>query len=107
MLFYRAYRGGDDKEMTNAGLRTLDQSWRLGIQPEYPRPDQPHYRHEAILVARMPMLADQAEIVTQHPASPTRLWLGALPHSGIDRPALPGYINQETFLRVYIPVGRL
>jgi hypothetical protein len=105
MLFYREY-GGGEKEMTNAGLRRLDQSWRLRTQLEHPIPANPRYRDEVILVARAPLLADRAEAVTEHGVSPSRLWVGAIPDAGGDRPAVAGYITQETYVRVFIPVVR-
>jgi hypothetical protein len=104
LLFYREY-GGNEKELTNAGLRHLDQSWRLRMLPEYPVPTSPRYRDEAILVARAPILADRAEAVTTHGVSPSRLWLGTLPENGGGRPSVAGYITQETYVRVFIPVG--
>jgi hypothetical protein len=104
LMFYREY-GGTEKEMTNAGLRHLDQSWRLRALPEYPVPTSPRYRDEAILVARAPVLADRAEAVTTNGVSPSQLWLGALPESGGERPSVAGYITQETYVRVFIPVG--
>ena len=36
-------------------------------------------------------------------ASPSTLWLKALPGSG-PRPAVPGTLQQETYIRIYIPV---
>jgi hypothetical protein len=100
LMFYRL-----DPQLTatNAGLRPLDQSWRLRPAPVYPLPKAPRYRDEAVLVARTPMLTDRAEVVTEHGASPSRLWLGRLP-DGQERPELSGFITQETYLRVFIPV---
>jgi hypothetical protein len=103
LLFYREY-GVEEKEMTNAGLRRLDQSWRLRVLPEYPVPDNARFRDEAILVARAAVLADRAETVTEHGVSPSRLWIGAIPNIGASRPAVLGYITQETYVRVFIPV---
>jgi hypothetical protein len=104
LLFYRAYRAADDNAAPNAGLRSLDQTWRLRPLSEYPPPLRPRYRDEAILVARAPMIVDRAEAVTEHGASASHLWLGELPAPGARRPDLPGYITQETYLRVFIPV---
>jgi hypothetical protein len=105
LLFFGAYRSVEDTTRTNAGLRSLDQTWRLRHLPEYPAPERPRFRAEAILVARTPMLVDRAEAVTAHGASPSHLWLGELPAPGVGRPDLPGYITQETYLRVFIPVS--
>jgi hypothetical protein len=103
MLFYRAY---ERPNSTNAGLRRLDETWRLRSVAEHPFPVHPRYRDEAVLVARTPMLSDLAEDVTNHPASPSRLWLGELPAAGRERPPLRGFLTQETYLRVFIPVQR-
>ena len=34
----------------------------------------------------------------------TRLWLGELPGEGKERPRLSGTLNQDTFIRVFLPV---
>ncbi len=101
MLFYRL---NERPRATNLGLRRLDESWRVRPLAEYPIPARPNYRPEVVLLARTPMLHDQAEVVTAHPASPTRLWLGELPGEQRQRPALPGVLTQETYLRVFLPV---
>ena len=77
----------------NTGLRTLDQSWRLKD------------RDEVVLLGRVePRTGDgPAEVVTTDPATPSRLWLGALPGAGA-RPKLDGTLTQRTFVRVYIPI---
>jgi hypothetical protein len=105
LLFYREY-GVADKEMTNAGLRRMDQSWRLRTLPEYPVPTNARFRDEAILVARAPVMADRAEAVTENGISPSRLWIGAIPDTGADRPKVAGYVTQETYIRVFMPVER-
>ncbi|MGL4553785.1 MAG: hypothetical protein ACRC33_21690, partial [Gemmataceae bacterium] len=101
LMFYRAV---ERQDQTNAGMRGFDQSWRLAARPEFPPPANPRYRDEAVLVARTRMLCDRAEAVTAHPASPSRLWLGKLPSDGGERPAVPGVLTQEAYLRVFIPV---
>jgi hypothetical protein len=90
----------------NSGLRSLDQAWRITSLSTVPTPPQMQYRSEAILVARTPSVADAAEAVTAGPASPSRLWLGALPGREQHRPAIDGYLAQETYVRVYIPVRK-
>ncbi len=103
LLFYRE---SDDQNHFNSGLRTIDQSWRLQPQPTYPvAGGGAHYRDEVILVARTALLSDRAGPVEESGVSPTRLWLGALPGPGKERPPLPGYLNQETYVRAYIPVA--
>jgi hypothetical protein len=103
MFYERANRAA-----TNAGLRRIDQSWRLDEQLVYPDEQERarKYRAEAILVARAPMLCDHAEQVTKDGATPAQMWLGELPGPGQDRPTMRGVITQETFLRVFIPVQR-
>ncbi len=78
----------------NSSLRRIDQSWRVGID----RPEQ------AMLVMRLPVTETEAESMTKSPLSPSRLWLGALPTAGGQRPALQGRLKQETYIRVFIPV---
>ncbi len=102
LLFYRE---SEDQQHFNSGLRTFDQSWRLQQQRTHPAGGPGSgYRDEAILVARTALLSDRAGPVEEGGASPTRLWLGALPGADRDRPPLPGFLNQETYIRAYIPV---
>jgi hypothetical protein len=93
---------------SNAGWRFLDESWRLAPAAEYVglRPRQSSFRDEVILVARTPPVAAPAEKATLDGGTPTRLWLDYLPGSRPERPALPGFLNQETYIRVFIPVAR-
>jgi hypothetical protein len=103
LLFYRE---SEDQLHFNSGMRTFDQSWRLQQQPTHPAGGGgPTYRDEVILVARTALLSDRAGPVEESGVSPTRLWLGALPGPGRERPLLPGYLNQETYVRAYIPVA--
>jgi hypothetical protein len=103
LLFYRE---SDDQRHFNSGLRSYDQSWRLQQQPTHPAGGPgAGYRAEAILVARTALLSDRAGPVEESGVSPTRLWLGALPGAGRERPPLAGYLNQETYVRAYIPVA--
>jgi hypothetical protein len=105
LMFYRQYSQGVPDAQTNAGLRSFDQTWRLKPLPQYPVGAQPRYRDEAILIARAPMLVDKSEVVAEHPASPSQLWVGALPEEHKERPRVPGFSSQETYIRVFIPVG--
>ena len=57
-----------------------------------PQP-QSVYRDEVLLVARVASQAGLSESVACADASPTRLWLGALPGTQAERPALNGYIE--------------
>lgn len=76
----------------NNSLRDLDQSWRL------------RNKDELILVGRVLRKEGPAEEVAMSPATPARLWLGALPRSGQPRPPIPGSLTQETYVRVFLPV---
>ncbi len=87
----------------NSGLRSLDESWRLLPQGEGA---QRRYRDEVVLVARTPPRIDRAETVTQDGVSPTRLWLDELPGARPQRPALSGFLQQETYVRIYVPLTR-
>jgi hypothetical protein len=100
LLFHGAPGGG---QQANSGLRSLDEGWRVLSLGEG---QQRRYRDEAILVARTPPRSDHAEIIAQDGVSPTRLWLGELPGTQPQRPALSGYLQQETYVRIYIPLVR-
>jgi hypothetical protein len=78
----------------NAGLRSLDQSWRL------PKRGDNH----AILVGRLPTRQGAAEDMSKHLSSATRLWLGAVPTPGATRPSLEGVLRQDTYVRIFLPV---
>jgi hypothetical protein len=98
MLFHD---GPGGTEQPNSGLRGHDASWRLPLQGEGA---QRRYRDEAVLVARTPPRSDKAETVARDGVSPSRLWLDQLPGTEPQRPALAGYLQQETYVRIYIPV---
>jgi hypothetical protein len=100
LLFYGVPGG---RQQPNSGLRQFDEGWRLLSLGEG---QQRRYRDEAILVARTPLRNDRAETVTQDGVSPARLWLDALPGTQPQRPALSGYLQQETYVRIYIPLVR-
>jgi len=99
LLFYSAPGGG---RQPNSGLRNLDETWRLLPQGE----GQRRYRNEVILVGRTPPRIDKAETVARDGVSPSRLWLDELPGTQPQRPPLSGYLQQETYVRIYIPLVR-
>jgi len=99
-LFSGAPGGG---QQPNSGLRQFDEGWRVLSQGEG---QQRRYRDEAILVARTPPRSDRAEAIAQDGVSPARLWLDELPGTQPQRPALSGYLQQETYVRIYIPLVR-
>jgi hypothetical protein len=100
-LMFHDLRG--DTEQPASGLRTLDESWRVQLQGEGARR---HYRDEVVLVGHTPPRSNRAEAVTKDGVSPTRLWLDELPGAQPQRPALSGYLQQETYVRIYIPLVR-
>jgi hypothetical protein len=93
ILFHRELTGG--KGRTNDGLRELDQSWRLTDELD-----------EAILLVHMNPRQGPAQEVNQHPATPSHLWLGALPGGSDPLPDLVGILRQDTYVRVFIPVAK-
>ena len=100
LLFHGAPGG---RQHPNSGLRQFDEAWRLLSVGEG---QQRRSRDEAILVARTPPRSDRAEAVAEDGVSPTRLWLDELPGKQQKRPALSGYLQQETYVRIYIPLVR-
>jgi hypothetical protein len=89
-----AQRAVGTGDANNASLRTVDQSWRVDANNS----------DEVILVGRLRLEQGPAEQVTAGPASPSRLWLGALPSSGQPRPPVSGKLRQDTIVRVFIPI---
>jgi hypothetical protein len=101
ILFYEA---SPEQVPSNSGLRQFDQTWRLREQREFQSRERPAHRAEAILVARAPLYMGPAEELEGQDRSPSRLWLGELPGEGKERPATPGHLFQETYLRIFAPV---
>jgi hypothetical protein len=99
-LFHGAPGGG---QQPNSGLRSFDEGWRILAQGEG---QQRRYRDEAILMARTPPRHDRTEAVMKEGVSPTRLWLDELPMAKSQRPDLSGYLQQETYVRIYVPLVR-
>lgn len=92
LMFFEKAKHDDGAH--DAALRYLDESWRL------------LNRGEAMLIARVKPTDGQqpAEQVADAPGGATRLWLGALPSSGAERPPLQGTMSQRTYVRAYLPV---
>jgi hypothetical protein len=84
-------------------LRPLDQGWRTW-RVEEERAER--RTREAILFARVRHVAGAAEAVTSDAERPlaTKLWLGDTPAPGKSRPTLNGHLNQDTYIRVILPV---
>jgi hypothetical protein len=96
LLFHEKLQGSGSKgTIQNAGLRLLDQSWRL----------DPTHKGEVIVLLRLAPAGGATEPMFADPdsPSPTQLWVKGIPGKEA-RPAVPGVIQQETFVRVYIPV---
>jgi len=88
----------------NHANRRLDLSWRLYERPGDAVKDvRPR---DAILVARTRFQGGSAETLTRDSATPlpTNLWLGGLPESGSSRPGLNGNLNQDTYIRILLPL---
>jgi hypothetical protein len=79
--------------LRNNTVRHLDQKWRLT-----------RHADEAVLYFRLPPKKTDAEAVNQAPETPTRLWLGELPNPSKKRPDLKGRMQQETYVRIFLPV---
>ncbi len=98
MLFHdEIQKTNDTVAPNNATLRRFDQSWRLSDAN----------RDELIIVGRVPPTGDQqAEALTSESGSPspTKLWLRDLPSSGKPRDAQSGTMQQETYVRIFIPL---
>jgi hypothetical protein len=80
-----------NQPVRNNTLRYLDQSWRLV-----------NHQGEAMLFGYLNIDYGAAETVNQNAGTPTRLWLGQLPGSQYE--PLAGTLQQETYLRVFLPV---
>jgi hypothetical protein len=85
-------------------LRPLDLGWR--VQEERRDLANDRRTREAILFARVPYITGPAEKITNDSQVPlaTKLWLGDVPDVGRSRPELIGQLNQDTYIRVILPV---
>jgi hypothetical protein len=86
-------------------LRPLDLGWRIKDDRLFGQNDR--RTREVILFARVRPPVGAAESLTNDPKNPlpTKLWLGDLPdHEKKTRPALSGQLNQDTYIRVLLPV---
>ncbi len=92
-VLFHDLMAGQHGRLYNASLRVFDQSWRI----------HKDCRNEAILIARIGRAEGRAEVMSNAPSAPTRLWLSELPGSG-PRTSLQGTLRQETYIRVFIPV---
>lgn len=102
MLFHEQF--DMTHNLANHSQRRLDLSWRLTDEPAQGQFDR--RTREAILVGRVQFRTGSAEELTRDAERPlpTRLWLGGLPEPGEQRPIMSGTLNQDTFVRVILPV---
>ena len=84
-------------------LRPLDLGWRIVAESDDSRARR---TREAILFARVRPATGSAESLTNDAKSPppTKLWLSELPETGTTRRPLVGRMNQDTYVRVLLPV---
>jgi hypothetical protein len=100
MLFYQ-----ERLNALNSGLRTLNQAWRLEQRPtEYKEERGLPYREEVILVARAAAAPPNTPGHEVNDKGLVRLWNDKLPGAADKCPPLSGFLSQETYVRVYIPV---
>lgn len=104
ILFHEQLGAGN---VGNHLLRSLDQGWRF--REALPRGNDSSTR-EAILFARIMHDQTERDAETQQESAvqplATKLWLGDYPTSGSGRPRppLPGYLHQDTYIRVLLPL---
>ncbi len=95
IMFHEAFEIGQSRTTRNAEFRDFDQSWRI----------QKDDADGAIVYGEVPMKDDgPAEEIMKQAGTVTRLWIGALPGSGAERPPITGTMRQETHLRFFVPV---
>ncbi len=98
MMFHEeSQRTNDTAAPRNSSFRRLDQSWRLSSL----------HRDEVIVIGRVPMVRDAQAEELQNAAdspSPTRIWLKELPGGTTPRTPQQGTLQQETFVRIYLPI---
>jgi hypothetical protein len=100
LMFYR--ESSPSTNAWNSGLRLLNQSWRLESRPTLFEPVP--YRDEVILVARAAAPPPNTPGHEINDKGLARLWNDKLPGKADQCPPLSGFLSQETYVRVYIPV---
>ncbi|MBM4068425.1 MAG: hypothetical protein FJ271_05705 [Planctomycetes bacterium] len=100
MLFHELVDTG--LHLRNHSFHRLDISWRV---PEPLRARQQILR-EAILFARLASASGKIDALAARPDQPlpSLLWLGDVPGNGKTRPSVNGTLNQETYVRAFLPV---
>jgi hypothetical protein len=80
-------------DQSNRLYRGLAQAWR------------PAHFDMAMLVASVPVSEGPAESINGGSNTLSRLWLGASPAPGSERPSLMGNLSQKTYVRAFLPLG--
>jgi hypothetical protein len=102
-ILFHGVEGGPYSSLNNSNLRLLDQGWRLRGLRSAREVIGKQFPDEAIVVGRAKLPTGPADAVSGEGVSATRLWIGRLPGEG-DPPPLDGYLSQETYIRIYIPI---
>jgi hypothetical protein len=84
----------------NQALNRLDFSWRIQEKRSE------NSLRDAILFGRLAPLHGNPEDLAANNPLPSLLWLDDVPGSGNPRPRLSGVMNQETFIRIILPVRK-
>ncbi|HMF17572.1 MAG TPA: hypothetical protein VKE98_10220, partial [Gemmataceae bacterium] len=92
--FHRKVDAGEQRR--NQALHRLDQSWRIqGKQPGI---------RDVILFGRLAPLHGHPEDLAANNPLPTHIWLDDVPGAGKTRPSLAGTMNQDSYIRIILPV---
>jgi hypothetical protein len=93
-----------NNSVRNHLLRPLDLGWRVDKIENLGRRDR--QTREAVLFGRTRFASGNAESITADKANPvaTKIWLQDIPDEGKTRPELIGTMNQDTFVRIILPI---
>lgn len=97
LLFHEKASRQAASNLNNGTLRPVDQSWRLSEAND----------SEVILLFKLKRAAKQnANALMTEPdsASPTRVWMHGLPGRPNDTWKVDGIVQQDTYVRMYLPV---
>ncbi len=87
-------------------LRALDQSWRIQDEPRGDTDRRTRPTREAILFGRVRHVNGAADALMRDAGTPlaTKLWLQDTPDTGKALPITTGQMNQDTYVRVFLPL---
>jgi hypothetical protein len=87
-------------------LRPLDLGWRVDKIQDVNVGRRDRQTREAVVFARTRFASGSAESLTADTNNPvaTKIWLQGIPRTGSDRPELVGTMNQDTYIRVIVPI---